>query len=177
MRKTAGLTAPYVEEDYDDICNLLRIKVWQALMAFDPTKARQPRDQYVFMCVYNRVKDLRKKVKRNEAFIEDEAPAWSSGEGDGPRDSFERQHFSVDEDQVYADALHGDPLIPSTLTRRERTVLLYLYFDYAQAEIAEQMELSRKDVSTAVASIRLKMADWEPGDSVTPMSGQERIAA
>lgn len=167
VRKTASMYANIVEEDFDDICSLLRIKVWQALLAFDPAKARQPKDAYVFMCVKNRVKDLVKKVRRNDIYIEDIAPTEGThmrenvgGQINGQRDRFESKYLVALEEQVFGDL--DKPLIPSTLSGRERTVLAYLYLDYPQAEIAEVMEVSRKEVATSVRGIRTKMDDWRP---------------
>jgi hypothetical protein len=54
--RTAQMVAgyPHVQEDEEDIRQLLRIKVWQALEAHDPSKRgmqNQTREEYVFMCV------------------------------------------------------------------------------------------------------------------------------
>jgi RNA polymerase sigma factor (sigma-70 family) len=111
-RKTASRYFPYVEESYEDIVQLLRIKSWQALKSFDPTKARQPVEGYVFQCLVNRCKDLLRKKKRNELYIEDLAPnvnivmpgSSSGGQIDGaPRDSFEARYLA--RDQNLADVL------------------------------------------------------------------------
>lgn len=166
VRKTASMYAGIVEDDYEDICQVLRIKVWRALLAFDPAKARQSRDAYVFMCLRNRVKDLVKKVRRNELFIEDVAPVPADGsrEQSNLRDRFERRYFAVEDDQVFGDL--DTPLIPSTLTAAERRVVAYLYADFSQAEIAEEMEIGTKEVATLVGGIREKMADWHPSPEV-----------
>jgi len=170
VRKTAAMYEGIVEEDFDDICQLLRIKVWRALVAFDPTKARQTRDQYVFMCLRNRVKDLVKKVRRNELFIEDIAPTREA-QGDGSRDRFEARYLLEAEETVF-DCVEK-PLIPSTLTHRERVVVAYLYLDYSQVEIAEATDLSSKEIATSVVEIRTKMADWHP----SPRQVEQAVAA
>lgn len=182
VRKTAGMYVGIVEEDYDDICQLLRIKVWTALLAFDPAKARQSRDAYVFMCVKNRVKDIVKKVRRNELFIEDLAASSPAGTttGDAPppqnrRDRFEARYLVALEEQVFGDI--DKPLIPSTLTDTERRVIAYLYIDFSHAEIAEVMEIGRKEMATVVAGIREKMADWRPVSAPKEAPAELPIAA
>lgn len=161
VRKTASMYAGIVEDDFDDICAVLRIKVWQALKAFDPAKARQTRDAYVFMCVRNRVKDLVKKVRRDELFIEDIAP--SDPNRGLPRDTFERRYFSVQDDELFEDL--DKPLIPSTLTAQERLVVGYLYLSYTQPQMAVVLEMPRKEVAALVGNVKLKFADWKPEKS------------
>jgi hypothetical protein len=101
--RTAQLVAgyPHVQEDEEDIRQLLRIKVWQALEAHDPSKRgmqNQTREEYVFMCVKNRVKDMLKKKVRPEDFIEDFAPT-SRGEGArSRRERFEGRYLRHDEE-------------------------------------------------------------------------------
>jgi len=169
VRKTAAMYEGIVEDDFDDICQLLRIKVWRALVAFDPTKARQTRDQYVFMCLRNRVKDLVKKVRRNELYIEDVAPI--NGDENELRDWFEARYLIVAEADVFGEL--DKPLIPSTLTEGERRIVAYLYLDYSQVEIAEAEEMSVKEVATQVGGIREKMADWHP----SPREVEQAVAA
>ena len=64
VRATAARYVGKVEAmDFDDICSVLRIKVWQALVKFDPAKCRTNEEGFVFMCVRNRCKDLVKRQK------------------------------------------------------------------------------------------------------------------
>src|SRR4051794_8115324 len=96
--RTAQMYAPFVDDDEEDVRQALRIKVWQALLAYRPrsletpdVKGRTPRDKYVFMCVTNQVKDLLKRKKRQEDFIEDKTP------DDVQREKFVAKHLAVDE--------------------------------------------------------------------------------
>lgn len=163
--RTAQMYAPMVQEDVDDIRQLLRIKVWQALSAYDPAKATQTREKYVFMCVKNRVKDLLKKKKRPECFIEDEAPA------DRPisRERWELENLSAAPDQVYG-AVEDEGLpLPSTLTVFERRVLVLLVMDsYTQTEVAKILGVTRAKVRAAHAEVAVKMADWAPDGEEAP---------
>lgn len=189
VRKTAAMYVAIVEDDYDDICSVLRIKVWQALLAWDTTKAKQSKDAYVFMCLKNRVKDLVKKVRRNELYIEDIAPNIGNestgklaSDQRGSRDRFESRYLVALEEQVFGDL--DKPLIPSTITGTERKVIAYLHLDLDHGEIAEVLGWNRKEVATTVRTIREKMADWKPSPRATPVrvaesasDSAERLAA
>lgn len=165
VRKTAARYVGIIEDDFEDICQVLRLKVWRALLSFDPKRSRLSRDAYVFGCVRNQVKDLLKRPHRNWLFIED----LTKFEGRGPTDiscdfsqRFEQRYLQVREDEVFGEIDEDDPLIPSTLTKNERKVLVCMYLDYSQANTALRLGLSRKEVATSIATIREKMADWHP---------------
>lgn len=176
--KTAGLNARYVEEEFEDICQFLRVRVWKALLAFDPAALRvQPttqkeleksRDKYVFICVTNAVKDVLKKKRHNLLFIEDIASAEEHGieANNGQRAKFEERYLCSEEIEIDDEP----PLIPSTLTKTERSVLQLLYVGYKPAEIAGKIGLPRSEVSSATKAIREKMADWSPGALDRPLA-------
>lgn len=176
VRKSAARIEPYVEEEFDDICQFLRMKVWYALERFDPSNVRstskfspaQQRDRFVFACMKNAMKDVLKKKQHNLLFIEDIAPSahgapnmpGKSGHSAGRRDAFEQRYLSVEENyDLDPDEL---PLLPSTLSDLERRVVLLLYFDFEPAEIARQMGISRRGVKETIETIKVKMADWSP---------------
>jgi len=176
IRKTAALYVDSCEEDYDDIVQLFRIKVWKALLHFEPKRVKKnahlagdkQRDRFVFACVLNQAKDLTKRVKRNWAYIEDIAPSESRSTGAhhghdyGAADRFDSRYLKATEEQIFGVIQEGLPLIPSSLTDKERQVIALLYLDYNYGEISETAELPRKDVATLVRGIREKMADWRP---------------
>jgi DNA-directed RNA polymerase specialized sigma24 family protein len=114
-------------------------------------------ERYVFMCVKNECKDIVKKVRRGDVYIEDQR-----GEVDS-LDRFEARYLRADHEQVFGDVDEGMPLIPSTLSAVERRVVVMLYRDYSQAEIARALGLRRNQMERVVRSIREKMADWKPG--------------
>lgn len=155
VMRTAQIYAPFVDEDEDDIRQELRIKVWKALDSYKPERATQPVNEYVFSCVRNRVKDLLKKKRRPEDFIEDVLPPNSAP----ARERFEARYLQVDEGAVVEAKLDDCPL-PSTLSRMEIEVVLLLVADYNQTEIARKLGVSRSRVRAAHASVRVKMADW-----------------
>lgn len=160
VRKTASMYVGVVEEDYEDLCSIIRIKCWRALESFDPAKSRVPRDNYVFSCVRNLCKDLVKRNRRDWLFIEDIAPHNAEGNG-VVRDAFESRYMEMSAEDAYK-SIEDEFTLPSTLTEQERQVvaLLYLSFDYG--EIASTVAITHREVSTAVRSIKEKMADWRP---------------
>lgn len=166
--KTASMYVGIVEEDLEDIQQILRVKVWRALCTYDPARSALPVERYVFSCVRNQVKDLIKRRRRNERFIEDLATPV----GENRRDSFEFRHLRFDADEAYAAAEDGPPLLPSTLSERERELVGLLYLDFRQTEAAEILDMNRGTLERTVKSIRVKMADWRPS-SLTVVTEEE----
>lgn len=163
IRKTASLYVLYVDEEFEDIVSIFRIKVWKALAAYDPARSRMPVERYVFSCVKNQAKDLLRRRRRNEVYIAD-----NGGDDDG--DGFERQYLCVTADEVFALAEEAPPLIPSTLTDVERAVVVLLYRNFSQRESADRLGLSRPQMERAMRSIRDKLADWKPSATETAIA-------
>lgn len=169
VRKTAGMYTGIVEEEYEDLCQIIRIKCYTALVAFQSSRSKMSRDAFVFGCVRNLVKDLCKRNRREWVFIEDIAPvkenAMSRAENGSTRDAFELHYLQMTEEEAYR-LVTEEVALPSTLTEQERNVvsLLYLAFDYS--EISKTMGISYGTVTKTMKSVREKMADWKP----TPVS-------
>lgn len=159
VRRTAAKFGDRIEEEYEDLLSILRIKCWRALESYDSTRSKMPVERYVFSCLYNQVKDLLKRQRRNHLYIEDVAPSTAAK---ARRDAFDARYLCVDEDEVFAEVVEGTPLIPSTLSPAERRVIVYLYLEYTQADIALALNLTKREVAKTVKSIRQKMADWRP---------------
>lgn len=160
----------FVEEDFDDVCQFLRYKVWKALLAFDPVNLRkkpsgpqglqEARDKYVFSCIVNAKVDVLKKKRHNLLFIESIAPTTPNSE-DTTRDRFEQRYLCED---PFGDLDLDDAMpLPSTLTESERAVVLLLYLGFKPAEIALRTTLPRSEITSIVETICSKMADWNPG--------------
>lgn len=168
VRKTASIYEPLCEEEFDDIAQVLRMTVWRALTAYNPARSRLPLERFVFSCVKNRCKDLVRKRRRNELYIEDVAPAQleeRSAVGErSTRDRFEARYLSAD-DTDFDIVEAGMPTIPSTLTAREREVVALLYLDFSQREAMEMLGIRRNEMERSVRQIRVKMADWKPAVS------------
>jgi RNA polymerase sigma factor (sigma-70 family) len=150
-----------------------RVKVWRALVAYDPEKSTAGQRSFVFSCVRNQAKDLVKRARRDWTYIEDVAPSIN---GNGHlRDQFESRYLVEEAEQVYG-AIEDDlPLIPNTLTAQEREIIALLYIDFDYGEIATALDLERKKVATAVRGIREKLADWRP--NATPEKSSVPLAA
>lgn len=177
VRQTAGMFFAMVEEEFEDVCQILRMKAWRALVSFDADKATAGRGvmhrrgdhtcrcaqcRYVFACIRNQVKDLQKRNRRNLVFIEDVAPsAPSSDKNATVRDRFESRYLEMTPDQAYK-SVEDEFALPSTLDDRERKVVAMLYLSFDYGEIASVVGCSHREVSTAVRSIKEKMADWRP---------------
>lgn len=166
-----------VEMDIEDIEQLLRIKVAKAVRAFDPSRSkavgrngRSRRDAYVNMCLRDQAKDIAKKKRRGEMFIDDIAPVemadGGASNGGGPRDRFDERYLSTDHEEVFREVEAEIPLIPNTLTVREKAVLALMYRDYKQTEIAVELGITKREVESAVRSIRSKLSDWRPSSHV-----------
>lgn len=153
--RTAQMYERRLRVEREDLQQVLRIKVWMAIRAYDPRKSRTSLESFVFSCVRNQIKDLVKSRMRRvqhgvEYFIDDLFTE------DWARERFEHAYLSVDDEAE-------EVLIPSTLTRDERSMIGLLYVGFSQVEIAEIMEVPRNEVTQRMTSIREKMADWRPG--------------
>lgn len=176
VRKTASRYVGVVEDmDFDDLCQVFRVKVFRALLSFDPTRSRLPRDRYVFSCIRNQAKDLIRKKRRDELFIEDVAPKVN-GNGE-VRDHFELRYLQVTEDQAYDEVLASPPSIPNTLTRNERELLVLLYNGYCQDEMVERVGIPKREVAAGLKAIREKMADWKPSNGSCEKTADDIPAA
>jgi DNA-directed RNA polymerase specialized sigma24 family protein len=168
VHRTAQLLAPYVEMEREDIEQVLRVKVWRALLSFDPARSRTNRDRYVFMCVRDQAKDVAKRVRRNELHIADlvtedgGTPGDAFAHGHTP-DRFDARYLSESHEEVYGVVEADEVVVPSTLTSLERQVVVLLYRDRTQAEAARELGIHKREMEKCVRSIRTKMADWNPG--------------
>jgi RNA polymerase sigma factor (sigma-70 family) len=168
VRSTAAIYAPMVETEYEDICQRLRIKAWRALQVFDPARSRMTVERYVFMCVKNECKDIVKKVRRGDVYIEDQGARGGTVEDTKPLDVFEARYLCIEHEQVFGLVDEGLPLIPSTLSGAERHIVVLLYRDHSQAEVARALGLRRNQMEKTMRSIREKMADWQPTSAEAP---------
>jgi RNA polymerase sigma factor (sigma-70 family) len=162
VRATANRIAPFVEMPVEDIEQRLRIKVWRALVTFNPRVGRAE-DQYVVSCVFNEKKDILSLRRRGElpldAMLTPEDRKHNRG------DAFEEQYLSVAAEQVYASIEEDDLRLPSTLTHLELQVITLLYAQRYQTEIALELGLSKGEMEKSMRSIRVKLADWRPSAS------------
>lgn len=173
---TAARYAPILDDDVEDIQQILRVRVWKALDAFDPRRARRAAtreerieivEKWVFSCVRNQVKDLlQSQDRRNTARggMLDSIDAVSEERSA----SFEADYLSESDERVFAEVDDSDFELPSTLTDQERQVVQLLVLNFSRAEIARLLEIPQRRVRTAHDSVRVKMADWKPGVETSP---------
>jgi RNA polymerase sigma factor (sigma-70 family) len=165
VKTTAGRYERHLDDEFDDICAVLRVTVWKALVSFSGSKSSMTRDRYVFSCVVNRCKDLLRKKRHSEHqssledILEENGPIV--GAASFTNVYLEARLLSTVDEGLRA-IEEGSFELPSTLTAGEREVLGLLYLDYRHSEIAEMLGLTRQVVEKAARSIREKMADWRP---------------
>lgn len=140
-----------VDDDLDDIRQQYRIKVWTALVAYDPERCRTDVDRFVFFCLKNAEKDMLKRRRRPEVSLETADPSERQG--------------AVDAEVVYAQVEAEQPLLPSTLSGLEVRAVVLLYRGYRQTEAARRLGIDARAMKRTVRSIRDKMADWKPDSS------------
>lgn len=162
-----------IEEPLEDIEQVLRIKVLRALRAFDPAKVRgdhrrsvrgfSRRDLYVNMCVRDQAKDIAKKRRRHDQYIEDYRDSEPhSDRNSGKNDKFDTRYLSETAEQAFAEVEDEFPQLPATITEKERGVLTLMYAEHRQTEIARILGLSKREVESAVRQIRVKLAAFRP---------------
>jgi len=158
-----------MDDDFDDVAQVLRTKIWQALGTFDPRRSNQPEEKYVFSCLRNRVKDMLKQQYRlnerrqgQQIFIEGLTEHDDERTSDGP---FYARYLSVEADVTYAEVEDEEVALPSTLTALEVEVVGLLLEHESKTEIARRLGLSRQRIRTVTMSIQEKLADWKPTDS------------
>lgn len=177
---TARMYVDLLDLDIEDVQQILRLKIAQALQAFDPRSAsrrfeiREAERRWVFGAMRNQVKDLLKGQARlndrrrgMQLYIED-----VRGEGD----RFEGKHLVESDDEALSDVLDVMPQLPSSLDRLERNVVYLLVLDLNQTEIARQLGVPRHRVRAAHESVQVKMADWRRSPS-PPHRTRSRLAA
>lgn len=167
VRRTAELYVDYLRVEQDDLEQVLRFRVWLALGAFDHLRAiparrvgRSPREVYVFHCIQNQLKDLRKGRMRRD----NSRPDWMP-DVQGIREVYAEDELAPESIHLavpFEDRFDDEVLLPATLTGDERRVVALLFLDYKQVEIARLLGASAHDIGARVASVRAKMADWKP---------------
>ena len=172
---------PFVEEEFDEICQFLREKVWKGLEAFNPSRVRttskyspdEQLERFVNSCVQNGKKDVLKKKRRDWLYIADmlaEGPTSDVNFVGKLHDAFENRYLREDDTFTEFPPDPDLPIIPSILAPREREVALMLYLDYKIDEIAAELDTNRKGVNGMIDSIRGKMVEWAPAPAARPLA-------
>lgn len=165
---------PVKRYDVEELQQILRVKVWKALLAFEPQRyPRQRRlkamESYVYGCIANEVKDLLKRDREPLPLIEDIALAESPmSDPESASDRFEFRYMGTEDDAFDEVERDSAPLVPNTLSLDERSVLALKYLGYTGPEMAERLGMTRSQVAAAIKDIREKMEDWRPKSAVAP---------
>jgi DNA-directed RNA polymerase specialized sigma24 family protein len=180
---TATMYLDVLRVEREDLEQVLRFTIWRALESYTATrwntrghdaKGRSARERFAFYCMRNQIKDLLKARGRRdsakpdwmgdsitgvrEVYLED-AASDRAGDAHGSfRDRFEGKYLA----QRPGDRHEDEVMLPATLTGDERQVVVLLYLDFSQAEIARLLSVRPRDIGVRVASVREKMADWRP---------------
>lgn len=159
---TAARYAPLLDDDLEDVQQVLRVKVWQALRVYDPKRSRATEKSYVFSCVRNQVKDLLKaQSRRNDA--RNGSQSYVEDVSEEHRPKFEARYLAATAEEVFALVEDEPVLLPSTLTAEEARLVVFLLQDFSRQEIARELGVTRDKVTALHASVQGKMADWHPG--------------
>lgn len=171
VHKTASMVVGTVEDEYDDIVQVLWIKVWKAQLAYDPTRSRMTVKAYTFGCLVNQVKDIKKKRRRGH--FETSLEGLAESVGLESRDSVVTPALVSTASEVYAEVEVEAPHLPNTLTEVELQAVVLLAADYKHKEAAQLLGLGDRQMDRLVRSVKLKLADWKPSaqpDELPPTS-------
>lgn len=174
--------------EFEDVAQLLRIKVWKAAQRFDQRRAdegeffhqaidrygRTPIERFIFGCVLNMRKDIEKKPRHYLSSIDELRDLQvKHGLDAGQRDRFDARYLSTDHEQVFGEVEDDLPL-PSSLTKLERQVVELRLEGLMLFEIDRALSLSRAQRERVMRSIREKLADWKPESPPAPRSAPMR---
>jgi RNA polymerase sigma factor (sigma-70 family) len=168
VRRTAAIYCPRIDDEYEDVVAILRVKVWRSLNAYDPSRSRLPVERYVFSCVANQVKDLLKRKRRHEVYIDD--VSRTTVDGDELMPAYMQEFLSIGHDEVFGDVEAELPEFPESLSELEREVVVRLYLDNNHRRIAVELNVTRMEIDRTVDSIRVKMAEQYPAVSRQPIA-------
>jgi DNA-directed RNA polymerase specialized sigma24 family protein len=161
---TATMYLDVLRVEREDLEQVLRFTIWRALENYTATRwnshghdanGRSARERFAFYCMRNQIKDLLKARGRRDAA----KPDWMGDSITGVREVYL--------EDVASERCFEDKYLPTTLTGDERQVVVLLYLDFSQAEIARMLSVRPRDIGVRVASVRTKMADWRPAPATS----------
>lgn len=165
------IVAHGVELEFEDVRQLLRIKVLYAVRHYSEDRSALSLRRFVFGAVLNVRKDIEKRPRRFLRSIEDLRDDAHHRGSSAPADTGERaerfdaQYLSVDAEQVYFEIEDQAPCWMSRLTDRERAVVKLRSDGLRLDEIDCALGLESGLAQTAMRSVREKLADWRPSAS------------
>lgn len=192
VKTTASqIVAGGVEMEFDDVAQLLRIKVWSAIQKFEPRRAaegrrlnrprdrrgRTPLDRWVFLVLANYRKDLermpRRYVQSMEAFRESQGTGQHGERKTGLQDKFDAKYLCALDSRPSDDELD----LPPDLTETERQVIALRLQGTLAPQIESELGLTRAQRVRVMRSLREKLGDLDPArkrqDDQTPPRPRE----
>lgn len=163
--KTAEMFAGMIGVEYEDLRQDLFIKVMKAQRSYDSKRSRMTERAYVYACLANYVKDLKRDAARRKAkvridFIEDLGQRHGTRTDGGTPDREGRYHDPFEHRYLVAELEQLGVQLPSSVTQDETRVLVLLLSGYARTEIAVKMTSSLWQVGLHIKALREKLADW-----------------
>jgi RNA polymerase sigma factor (sigma-70 family) len=181
---TARMFAAQVKREEDDLAQELRVRVWKAVIGYNPAKTTLSLERYVFQAITNKIKDYKRdaarEAKRREregvSFLYIEDMFLLTDRTTGPQERFDSLYHFVEHEDVYGD-VDGRFVMPSSVTESEANVLLLLMTGLSKTEVAVRLGITRADVFDTIGSLRAKFADWQPANSSRVVSRPLAAAA
>lgn len=163
--KTAEMFSAMVGLEREDMQQELRIKIIKAKRTFDPRRSKMTERAYIFSCVTNLVKDLKKHAARRSGIrvehIEDHVVKDDTAyERLSLSASFEFRYMHVTEAEAYR--LLEAFTMPATVTAEESRIAAFLVMGYDHQEVADLLGVAKTQVTASVKNVREKLADWRP---------------
>ena len=169
--KTSQMFHEQVGLELDDMRQELRLTVLKARRKFNAARSRLTERSFVYGCVANRVKDMKRDAARRK-----NGRLVVVHVGEDSLDWFEFTYRRVTHDEVFGAIEDGSFRLPATITETEQEILLLLVVGYSQTEIAAAQGVAYATVNASVRSLREKMADWRPS-APAPTLEPDRVAA
>lgn len=175
-----------VELEFEDICQLLRIKAWQAVAKFSDKRAaaaqgtmsdavdrhgRTPLERFVFGCMTNLRYDIEKRRPRRYNASIDEIKET----GVGVEDWFDVRYLSVDAEQVFAEV--EDEVDLDDLDEQERAVVTLQLAGFSPSEIGTELGLPRAQREQVMRSVREKLSGLRPSGPSRPRAPRPPLPA
>jgi hypothetical protein len=174
VKETAAqIVAGGVEMEFDDVCQLLRVKAWLVAQKFDAATAAQgkrlgrpdrhgrtPMQRWVFLCLVNFRRDLEKRPRRFTASIDDLRDNESDPTGGraARADRFDAKYLATEDCYEFED----DPSLPPDLTETERQVIALKLAGRHLFQIDHELGLTRAERQRVMESIRAKLSHLDP---------------
>lgn len=151
------IVARGVEMDPEDVAQLLRLKVWKAIVAFDATHRRGlPLRRFVFMCLQDMRKDLEKRPRRYTASIDEIRDRRYGNSEAAVADWFDSRYLSVEAEQVFAE-VEDIAELPADLTDTERQLVALRLEGRMLLDIDRELGLSRAQRERVMRELREKL--------------------